>query len=400
MKNILIILVFLVSIINSMALSISFTEHTDSRLKFEVSGPPGSYAISQILPSTSARIFADLVGDEILFDLVWFLPVGAYNDQFSMSAITGEITDFGGHDITESNGIILFDYVAPFIVPELDGNPPWGVPDSGSSSALLLIGVAALAIGCTKTKIERKADGSWSINRSSLFQKLEELAGALCALIGVVWSIWEKRQNRRSGSGARLQDTPPPPPPTAGAVAAMILCGLALMLTTSGCSSMRGLATARIEIVSGTNRLLVVQPKDTVFKKLEFNPTTGAIEVTGYASAANAAAVAAQQAQTESIAASINQGIGQASTLAQQMMQAYSKGAAAAPPAEPAPVPPAPRPPAPKPQGPVAIIPGGTGATVATNGTWTLKGYSNDGGAATAATLLEAAVAGAVKGAK
>lgn len=187
MKNILIILVFLASIINSMALSISFTEHTDSRLKFEVSGPPGSYAVAQILPSTSARIFADLVGDEILFDLVWFLPVGTLNDQFSMSATTGDITGFGGYSTSESNGVILFDYVAPFIVPELDGNPPWGVPDSGGSSALLLIGVAALAIGCTRTKIDRRADGSWSINRSSLFQKLD-IPGATVSSNGT-WTL-------------------------------------------------------------------------------------------------------------------------------------------------------------------------------------------------------------------
>jgi hypothetical protein len=290
-----------------------------NQLRFSITGE-GTDQIDE----PGLRIVAYKTSVVVVWDPVG--PHSVYDGFATKTGVMNYLVGFEGQDWSYTDGTWNFAYWAPFFTPSLDTDPPRRlstVPESGSSALLLLIGIAALAMGCTKTKIDRRADGSWSINRSSLFQKLEELAGALCALIGVVWSIWEKRQNRRSGSGARLQDTPPPPPPTAGAVAAMILCGLALMLTTSGCSSMRGLATARIEIVSGTNRLLVVQPKDTVFKKLEFNPTTGAIEVTGYASAANAAAVAAQQAQTESIAASINQGIGQASTLAQQMMQVF-----------------------------------------------------------------------------
>lgn len=40
------------------------------------------------------------------------------------------------------------------------------------------------------------------------------------------------------------------------------------------------------------------------------------------------------------------------------------------------------------------------GATIATNGTWTLRGYSTDGGADAASKIVSAAVEGAVKGAK
>lgn len=40
------------------------------------------------------------------------------------------------------------------------------------------------------------------------------------------------------------------------------------------------------------------------------------------------------------------------------------------------------------------------GATIATNGTWTLKGYSTDGGADVTSKIVSAAVEGAVKGAK
>lgn len=40
------------------------------------------------------------------------------------------------------------------------------------------------------------------------------------------------------------------------------------------------------------------------------------------------------------------------------------------------------------------------GATIATNGTWTLRGYSTDGGADVTSKIVAAAVEGAVKGAK
>jgi len=39
-------------------------------------------------------------------------------------------------------------------------------------------------------------------------------------------------------------------------------------------------------------------------------------------------------------------------------------------------------------------------AAIATNGTWTLRGYSTDGGADVTSKIVSAAVEGAVKGAK
>lgn len=65
---------------------------------------------------------------------------------------------------------------------------------------IALIGVAALALGCTKTKIERRADGSWSINRSSLFQKLE-IPGATVATNGT----WTLKGYSNDGGAASLE---------------------------------------------------------------------------------------------------------------------------------------------------------------------------------------------------
>lgn len=146
------------------AMSISITEHNDLHLRFDISGPlSGSAAVSEILSSTSARVSADQVGQDVVVDLVWFLPVGAYGGTYS------------------------FSYQAPFIVPELDTDPPWQVPDSGSSSVMLLIGLAILGVGCTRTTISRKSDGAWSIQRSSFLQKLE-IPGASIATNGT-WML-------------------------------------------------------------------------------------------------------------------------------------------------------------------------------------------------------------------
>jgi hypothetical protein len=106
-----------------------------------------------------------------------------------------------------------------------------------------------------------------------------------------------------------------------------------LLVVLTGCGSISRLATARIEITAGTNRVVVTQPKDTVFKKLSYDPSTGAIEVTGYASAANAAAIAAQQAQTEAITSAVTGAMASAQASAEKMLNAYMgrPGAFAAP---------------------------------------------------------------------
>lgn len=102
----------------------------------------------------------------------------------------------------------------------------------------------------------------------------------------------------------------------------LLLAVSLLLFASTGCSISR-LATARIEISAGTNRVVVTQPKDTVFKRLSFNPATGAIEVTGYASAANAAAIAAQQAQTEAITGAVTSAMASAQAAAERMVGAY-----------------------------------------------------------------------------
>lgn len=113
-----------------------------------------------------------------------------------------------------------------------------------------------------------------------------------------------------------------------------------LLVVLTGCGSISRLATARIEITAGTNRVVVTQPKDTVFKKLSYDPSTGAIEVSGYASAANAAAIAAQQAQTEAITSAVTSAMASAQASAQQMLNAYmGRPGAVASPATPSPYP-------------------------------------------------------------
>ena len=142
---------------------------------------------------------------------------------------------------------------------------------------------------------------------------LDELITLLITLAGAAWSIWDKVAAHR-----RARSLGPASAPSPGQLASLfLLAGLcALVFGTSGCAGMNKLTTARIEMESiteaGTNRVKVVQPKDTVFKKLRFDPETGELEVTGYASAANAAAIAGQQAQTEVVAGALKDGFNSA----------------------------------------------------------------------------------------
>lgn len=77
----------------------------------------------------------------------------------------------------------------------------------------------------------------------------------------------------------------------------------ALAVASTGCGGLRRLTTARIQIRVGTNELTLVQPKDTVVRKLQYDPVTGRLTLEGYASTANAGAVEAGRAQAESQAA-------------------------------------------------------------------------------------------------
>lgn len=86
-------------------------------------------------------------------------------------------------------------------------------------------------------------------------------------------------------------------PVLARIVAALVIAAAAISIT--GCAGVRGLVTAKVEFVSGTNRVSVVQPKDTTIDELTFNPATGALRMKGYASAGNAEAIASARAQAE-----------------------------------------------------------------------------------------------------
>ena len=111
---------------------------------------------------------------------------------------------------------------------------------------------------------------------------------------------------------------------------AMLVAALVSLLT--GCAGVRRLVTARVEIQSGTNVVRVIQPKDTTIERLEFNPSKGALVLQGYASAGNAAAIAAARAQSEAQAALFGRLIeftGQLSVLA---ARAYGVPVPAAPP--------------------------------------------------------------------
>lgn len=166
---------------------------------------------------------------------------------------------------------------------------------------------------------------------------LQEWVGIIITLVGAIWSAWDKYHHRPVAT-----DLPPGSgtPPAAALLILVLLPAATLFLT--GCGGLRRLTTAEIQIHHGTNSITVRQPKDTVMKRLSYNPGTGAVEVTGYSSAANAAAIAAQVAQTEAISQTVTAGIERAMQSMQSMVAAYLRqpaAAAAIPPASPAPAP-------------------------------------------------------------
>ena len=76
-----------------------------------------------------------------------------------------------------------------------------------------------------------------------------------------------------------------------------VLLFLALIASAfTGCKSVDKVVTARLEIQYGTNRAVIVQPKDTTITRLELNPQSG-LMMEGYSSVGNAAAIATSEAQ-------------------------------------------------------------------------------------------------------
>lgn len=140
--------------------------------------------------------------------------------------------------------------------------------------------------------------------------------------------------------------------------APMIAAALPCLLL-AGCGGVPRLVTARVEIAAGTNRVTVIQPKDTTIDSLRFDPAKGALEMKGYASAGNAEAIAAARAQAEAQA----QVFGRALDLVGQLSAAFARMYG---------LPVAPIESAPTAQGRIPALPPGMKWTLGTNGIPTL----------------------------
>ena len=94
-----------------------------------------------------------------------------------------------------------------------------------------------------------------------------------------------------------------------------------LALVLAGCAQVSRLVTARVEIAAGTNKVSVVQPKDTTIDRLVFDPGRGALTLEGYASAGNAEAIAAARAQAEAQARVMGQALGMVELLSAAVLR-------------------------------------------------------------------------------
>lgn len=92
---------------------------------------------------------------------------------------------------------------------------------------------------------------------------------------------------------------------------------LALAALLVGCASPSRVVRSHITISAGTNSVTVEQPKDTVIKHMEYDPATGKLVMTGYSSTANAAALAATEAQIQAQAQAGQAALGIAATAVQ-----------------------------------------------------------------------------------
>lgn len=95
----------------------------------------------------------------------------------------------------------------------------------------------------------------------------------------------------------------------------MILAASAAALLT-GCGSITGLSTAKIQFTDGTNTWSIVQPKKVTLQDLKVNPKTGEFSVKRYTSSPSVEAVHAQadleKARVEANAAIFNNGFNSA----------------------------------------------------------------------------------------
>lgn len=73
-----------------------------------------------------------------------------------------------------------------------------------------------------------------------------------------------------------------------------------LALVTAGCASVKDQTQSKVNFTSGNKTVSIVSPKDVSFDSITVNPETGLVEVRGYKSVANSAAVAAAASQAQS----------------------------------------------------------------------------------------------------
>lgn len=107
-----------------------------------------------------------------------------------------------------------------------------------------------------------------------------------------------------------------------------IVTSAAIVIALVGCASPARVVTSHIAIAAGTNTITVEQPKDTVIKKLEFDPATGRLTLERYSSTGNAAAIAATEAQIQAQAQAAQSGMAIVGTALQAMnalAAAYAK---------------------------------------------------------------------------
>lgn len=102
------------------------------------------------------------------------------------------------------------------------------------------------------------------------------------------------------------------------------LLALALIALTAGCAGLRKTGTADVEIQSGTNSVRIRQPKDTTIGRLVWNPQTGQIELTDYASTVNAGLVAAGKTQSDNVLNGFRAGVETMKDLGIAGAEAYS----------------------------------------------------------------------------
>lgn len=139
--------------------------------------------------------------------------------------------------------------------------------------------------------------------------------------------------------------------------ASLFLC--LILFGAAGCRSPRAEDVVRstLHFQSGTNVIDVSHPKDTKIRRLRYSPTTQEVEVEGYESMANAAAVEATVKQAESQARIVESAMGFGRDLLARGAAAYGL-------------------PVPQPSAPPAAMVGPTNAPAGANGTNVFRGIS------------------------